>query len=174
MAAGVVGSGRAIVKISERKKHLRRRGVVPVAQQEEDRVVKASTSVSARKSATYTAGSRQGARAAVKGGATRTPARAPRKMGARYQLTIGALYVTFAPLLLIFYIAQLRNPKVKTHPDVLQILLTVLFFLFGVWNVYRGLQARRRDAAAASGDAPPASSTAAPLKRPRALKGSSS
>ncbi len=167
-------SGQAIVKISERKKHLRQRGVVPVAQPQEVRVVTPAPTVSGRKSATYTAGARRGARgsgAAVKGGASKAPVRPRRQMGSGYQLTIGALYTVFAPLLLAFYIVQLRDPKVKTHPGGLEILLTVLFFLFGVWNLYRGIQARRRRSAA--GGEPPAPDPATPLKRPRALKSSS-
>jgi len=173
-----------LVKISERKQHLRRRGVVPVAQPE---ARAAKTVPSARKSATYTAGaagSGRGhggagnSRAAAKGDAKGAPARPRRQVTARYQLTIGALYMTFAPLLLAFYVAQILNPKVKTHPGALELLMTVLFFLFGVWNVYRGLQARRKQAAekaaAEKSTGALASSTAptpTPMKWSRLLRG---
>jgi len=165
------------VKISERKRRLRQRGVVPVTQQEA-RIVK--TAPATRKGATFTAGSagsvrsRQTARTTAKGGADRVQARPRRQLGSGYQLTIGALYTVFAPLLLAFYIAQLRNPKLKTHPGALEILMTVLFFLFGVWNLYRGLQARRhRTMSGAAPGTPGAAGMFARLRRPRALKSSS-
>lgn len=165
------------MKISERKRRLRQRGVVPVTQQEA-RIVK--TAPATRKGATFTAGlagsvrSRQTARTTAKGGADRVQARPRRQLGSGYQLTIGALYTVFAPLLLAFYIAQLRNPKLKTHPGTLEILMTVLFFLFGVWNLYRGLQARRRRTmSGAAPGTPGAAGMFARLRRPRALKSSS-
>ncbi len=168
------------MKISERKRRLRQRGVVPVTQQEA-RIVK--TAPATRKGATFTAGSagsagsvrsRQTARTTAKGGADRVQARPRRQLGSGYQLTIGALYTVFAPLLLAFYIAQLRNPKLKTHPGALEILMTVLFFLFGVWNLYRGLQARRRRTmSGAAPGTPGAAGMFARLRRPRALKSSS-
>jgi len=94
---------------------------------------------------------------------------------------MGALYMTFAPLLLAFYLFQMRNPKSKTHPGAVEIGMTVLFFLFGVWQFSQGLRARRRKAAlkiAESGTATTAPGASAPLKqrvkRPHALKSSSS
>lgn len=140
------------MRISERKERLRRRGVVPVAQQQEAREARpAKVAPSARKGATYTAGTRPAARAAGKGGtkgaAVSASARPRRQMSAGYQLTIGALYITFAPLLLAFYVAQLRNPKVKSHPGPLEIGMTILFLLFGVWQVSQGLRTRRRQEA---------------------------
>jgi len=73
----------------------------------------------------------------------------------------------------------MRNPKSKTHPGAVEIGMTVLFFLFGVWQFSQGLRARRRKAAlkaAESGTSTAAPGAPVPLnkpKRPRALKSSS-
>jgi len=170
------------VRISERKQRLRKRGVVPVAQQDVARPARTESTV--RKSVTYTAGSKSragaGSRAAVKGGAKGAP-RPRRQVSSGYQLVMGALYMTFAPLLLAFYLFQMRNPKSKTHVGAVEIGMTVLFFLFGVWQFSQGLRARRRKVllkAAESGISTTAPGAAVPLKqsvkRPRALKSSSS
>jgi len=160
------------VRISERKQRLRKRGVVPVAQQDVARPARMESTT--RKSVTYTAGSTArtgaGSRAAVKGGA-KGP-RPQRQVSSGYQLVMGALYMTFAPLLLAFYLFQMRNPKSKTHPGTIEIGMTVLFFLFGVWQFSQGLRARRRKAALKAAES--GTSTVTPLKRPRALKSSSS
>jgi hypothetical protein len=170
------------VRISERKQRLRKRGVIPVAQQ--DVVRPTRTDLTARKSVTYTAGSKSrvgpGSRGAVKGGAKGAP-RPRRQVSSGYQLVMGALYMTFAPLLLAFYLFQMRNPKSKTHPGAIEIGMTVLFFLFGVWQFSQGLRARRRKAALKIAESGTSTTTLGapvpvnkPLKRPRALKSSSS
>jgi hypothetical protein len=122
------------MKISERKQHLRARGVVPVPQ---------TTSQRSRK--------------------VRTPARAPDKRatdqkaprrrwqpGPGFQLVLGLYMVVVSPFLFLNEWTLAHAPHTKYHPGAFDLLAPVVFFLFGAWWVYRGLQARRRRRAAAT------------------------
>lgn len=127
------------MKISERKKRLRRRGIVPVAQQDVQSVKATPTT----RQATTKAG--RGAPAAKGGKAA--PRRQRRPLGPNYQLAIGVLYVLFSPFLFIYYTTLMSNPKSKVHPGALELVLTVAFFAFGVWNLYLGIKGKRRQQA---------------------------
>jgi len=117
-----------IMKISERKHRLRRRGVVPVAMEAAPRQVGSSTSVRARN-----------------GGAAVQKAAKPRwQPGPRYQITFGLMYLVFAPILFLNTLSLAHAPKSKYHPGLLELGLPVVFFLFGVWWLYRGVTATRR------------------------------
>lgn len=138
------------MKISERKQRLRERGVVPISQES---VPGQKTIISAGRTRTKT--TRQNA----------APARATqprRQLSARYQLIFGSAYVVFAPILFIQNIIALRTPKAH-HPGAFEIIMPVVFFVFGVVWVYLGLKARARERAAASATASDA---------PRLAKGS--
>jgi hypothetical protein len=133
------------MKISERKQHLRARGVVPVPQ---------TTSQRSRK--------------------VRTPARAPDKRatdqkaprrrwqpGPGYKMTFGLAYMIFSPFL---FLNELALAHTKHPPTTFEYLAPVVFFLFGAWWFVRGVQARRRQRAAAT--------TLAPASKTQVAKGS--
>ncbi len=124
------------MKISERKQRLRARGTVPVA----DAVYQ-----QAPRRASVAREDRPAARSAPRQGA-RTPATPPRprwQPGPRYQIIFGLVYCIMAPFLLLQTLALANAPHVKSRPGTLEFLLPVGFFLFGVWWLYRGLQAQR-------------------------------
>ena len=126
------------MKISERKQHLRARGVVPVSQATPQRSRKVRTP----------------ARAADK---RATDQKAPRRRwqpGPGYKMTFGLAYMIFSPFLFLNALALAHAPHAKSHPGAFEFLMPVVFFLFGAWWVYRGLRARRRQRAAATTVAP--------------------
>lgn len=123
------------MKISERKNRLRARGVVPVPQEAEPRKKGPAPARvrSARKSGPAAASSTQ---------------RRPRwQPSAGTQLIFGLAYMIFAPVLFFENFLALHAHNAKYHPGAFEILMPVVFFLFGVWWVYRGLSARRKKAA---------------------------
>jgi hypothetical protein len=121
------------MKISERKQRLRARGVVPVSQEMEPR--KKTVSASSPR-----------ARSAPVGKGT-APTKAPRprwQPSPGYQLAFGVAYIIFAPILFFQNFVAMRTPHTKYHPGAFEFIMPIVFFLFGVWWVYRGLVARRR------------------------------
>ncbi len=124
------------MKISERKQHLRMRGVVPLSQ-ETVRRSKAASAPSQKRT-----GTAKGV-APAKGGSAATP-RARWQPSAGYQMAFGVAYMVFSPILIAQAVIGLRSPNPKNHPDMFALILPVIFFLFGAWWFYRGLQARRR------------------------------
>ena len=134
------------MKISDRKQHLRARGVVPVAQATPRRSQKVRTPARATDK-----------RATARTGAT--DQKAPRRRwqpSPGYQLIFGLAYMIFSPFLFLNELALVRAPHPTNHPapGAFELLAPVVFFLFGAWWVYRGLQARRRQRAAAATVAP--------------------
>jgi len=127
------------MKISERKHRLRRRGVMPVAMEAAPRQVESSsTSAPARN-----------------GGAAVQKSAKPRwQPGPRYQITFGLMYVVFAPILFLNTLNAAHTSKSKYQPGALELALPVVFFLFGVWWLYRGVMATRRARANAAAGAP--------------------
>jgi hypothetical protein len=120
------------MKISERKQHLRARGVVPVPQ---------ATATRRRRRARAT--DQREARIVE----------APRRRwqpSPGFQLTFGLAYMIFSPFLFLNELALAHAPHAKYHPGAFEFLAPVVFFLFGAWWVYRGLQARRRRRATAT------------------------
>ena len=139
------------MKISERKQHLRARGVVPVPQATPQRSRKVRTP----------------ARAADKADKRATDQKAPRRRwqpGPGYQLTFGLAYMVFSPFLFLNELALAHAPHTKYHPGTFEFLMPVVFFLFGAWWFVRGVQARRRQRAAAA--------TLAPASKTQLAKGS--
>jgi hypothetical protein len=129
------------MKISERKQHLRARGVVPVPQATLQRSQKGRTPARAPDK-----------RAAARAGAT--DQKAPRRgwqPSPGFQLTFGLAYMIFSPFL---FLNELALAHTKHPPGTFEYLAPVVFFLFGAWWVYRGLQARRRRRAPATTPAP--------------------
>ena len=120
------------MKISERKQHLRARGVVPVSQATPQRSRKVRTP----------------ARAADKRATARTGAtdqKAPRRRwqpGPGYQLTFGLAYMIFSPFLFLNELALAHALHSKYHPGTVEFLMPVVFFLFGAWWFVRGVRAR--------------------------------
>jgi len=95
------------------------------------------------------------------GGAAVQKAAKPRwQPGPRYQITFGLMYVVFAPILLYNTLHLANAPKSKYHPDFLTLGLPVVFFLFGVWWLYRGVTATRRARANAAAGVPTGAATA--------------
>ena len=136
------------MKISERKQHLRARGVVPVSQATPQRSRKVRTP----------------ARAADK---RATDQQAPRRRwqpGPGYKMTFGLAYMIFSPFLFLNALALAHAPHAKSHPGAFEFLMPVVFFLFGAWWFVRGVQARRRQRAAAT--------TLAPASKTQLAKGS--
>jgi cation transport ATPase len=142
------------MKISERKQHLRARGVVPVPQATPQRSQKVRTR----------------ARAPDKRATARTAAtdqKAPRRRwqpGPGYQMTFGLAYMIFSPFLFLNELALAHAPHAKYHPGTFEFLMPIVFFLFGAWWFVRGVQARRRRRAAAT--------TLAPASKTQLAKGS--
>src|SRR2546423_7353251 len=142
------------MKISERKQHLRARGVVPVSQATPQRSRKVRTP----------------ARGADKWATARTGAtdqKAPRRRwqpGPGYKMTFGLAYMIFSPFLFLNELALAHAPHAKYHPGAFEFLMPVVFFLFGAWWFVRGVQARRRQRAAAT--------TLAPASKTQLAKGS--
>ena len=128
------------MKISERKTRLRTRGIVPVAQEAEPRRRGPSAPALVR-SAGKSASTRQG----------NTQARPkPRwQPSSGTQLAFGLAYMVFAPVLFFENFMALRAHNAKYHPGAFELIMPVVFFLFGVWWVYRGVSARRKKAAEA-------------------------
>jgi hypothetical protein len=142
------------MRISERKQHLRARGVVPVPQATPQRSQKVRTPARAPDK-----------RAAARAGAT--DQKAPRRRwqpGPGYQLTFGLAYMIFSPFLFLNELALAHAPHTKYHPGTFEFLMPVVFFLFGVWWFVRGVQARRRRRAAVT--------TLAPASKTQLAKGS--
>ena len=136
------------MKISERKQHLRARGVVPVPQATPQRSRKVRTP----------------ARAPDK---RATDQKAPRRRwqpGPGYKMTFGLAYMIFSPFLFLNELALAHAPHAKYHPGAFELLAPVVFFLFGAWWFVRGVQARRRQRAAAT--------TLAPASKTQLAKGS--
>ncbi len=95
------------------------------------------------------------------GGATVQKAAKPRwQPGPRYQITFGLMYLVFAPILFLNTLSLAHAPKSKYHPGLLELGLPVVFFLFGVWWLYRGVMATRRARANAASGAPTGAATA--------------
>ncbi len=114
-----------IMKISERKHRLRRRGIVPMT--DVNQIVPATTgTVSARR-----------------GGGT--PPRPRWQPSPRYQIIFGLVYVVISPFLLIQSLAVAHSAKIHagSGETLLQFAGPVVFFLFGVWWLWRGLRATR-------------------------------
>lgn len=134
------------MKISERKQRLRARGWVPAPQE--------PAPTSAKKTAIAT---RAGDKALpARKGATQParPASRPRwQPSAGYQITFGIAYIVFSPILFWQALAQaqahahpLKGHPVAPDPGIFGFGMPVVFFLFGLWWVYRGLKARRQKA----------------------------
>src|SRR5919202_5635272 len=122
------------MKISERKQHLRARGVVPVPQTTPQRSRKVRTP----------------ARAAAKADKRATDQKAPRRRWQPvpgYKITFGLAYMIFSPFLFLNELALAHAPHAMYHPGAFEFLMPVVFFLFGAWWFVRGVQARRRQAA---------------------------
>jgi hypothetical protein len=132
------------MKISERKQHLRAKGIVPVPQATLQRSQKVRAPARAPdKKATARAGA--------------TDQKAPRRRwqpGPGYQITFGLAYMIFSPFLFLNELALAHAPHTKYHPGTFEFLMPVVFFLFGVWWFVRGVQARRRQRAAATAVTP--------------------
>lgn len=113
------------MKISERKHRLRKRGIIPVA--DNNQVASATTgTVSTRR-----------------GGAT-----SPRprwQPSPRYQIIFGLVYVVISPFLFVQSLAVLHSAKAPAGSGgtLLQLAAPVVFFLFGLWWLSRGLRATR-------------------------------
>jgi hypothetical protein len=138
------------MKISERKQHLRARGVVPVPQATPQRSRKVRTPARARAADTRA-----------------TDQKAPRRRwqpGPGYKMTFGLAYMIFSPFLFLNELALAHAPHAKAHPGAFEFLAPVVFFLFGAWWFVRGMQARRRQRAAAT--------TLAPASKTQLAKGS--
>jgi hypothetical protein len=75
-------------------------------------------------------------------------------------MTFGLAYMIFSPFL---FLNELALAHTKHPPGTFEFLLPVVFFLFGVWWFVRGVQARRRRAAA---------TTVAPASKTQLAKGS--
>jgi|ERR671933_981221 hypothetical protein len=132
------------MKISERKQHLRARGVVPVPQATAQRSRKVRTAARAPDK-----------RAAAREGAT--DQKAPRRRwqpSPGFQLAMGLYMIVVSPFLFLNEWNLAHAPHAKYHPGAFELLAPVVFFLFGAWWVYRGFQARRRRRAAATTVAP--------------------
>ena len=142
------------MKISERKQHLRARGVVPVPQATLQRSQKVRTPARAPDK-----------RAAARVGATdqKTPRRGWQPSPG-FQLTFGLAYMIFSPFLFLNELALAHAPHAKYHPGAFEFLMPVVFFLFGAWWFVRGVRARRRQRAAAT--------TVAPASKTQLAKGS--
>jgi len=79
-------------------------------------------------------------------------------------MTFGLAYMIFSPFLFLNELALAHAPHAKSHPGALEFLAPVVFFLFGAWWFVRGVQARRRQRAAAT--------TLAPASKTQLAKGS--
>lgn len=152
------------MKISERKQRLRARGIVPVSQ---------DTTQPVKVAARQTSGSQQSG-SARKGTAQKPAARPRWQPSPTYQIGFGALYIVFSPFLFYTNWVALHAPALHGHPTVthgtgdyiLQFGMPVVFFLFGCWWFYRGLQARQRRRTADAGSLPPAAAgKSGPAKR---------
>lgn len=124
------------MKISERKQRLRTRGIVPVSQE-----TTAHTKV-------VSAPARGTAKTTAPGKAPAKPPRSRWQPSPGYQLAFGIAYVIFAPFLIYQNLVVLPKAHPKSPPGAFDVLLPVIFLLFGLWWIYRGLQARRRKSAA--------------------------
>ncbi|HZS87959.1 MAG TPA: hypothetical protein VFE42_10775 [Chloroflexota bacterium] len=128
------------MKISERKQRLRTRGTVPVSAEQSPNGKTVVKSV------------RKGSKAGPKSTTTTTQQRpARRPMSARFYIIFGIAYVIFSPVIFVQNLVALNSPHSKYHPGTLELLMPVLFFVFGVVWVYLGLRQRRRERAAAAG-----------------------
>lgn len=119
------------MKISERKQRLRTRGVVPVSQEIAPRRVVESGPTRTRAKA---------------GPAGKNAPAAPRSRwqpSPTYQIAFGAAYMIFSPILILNDLALANAPHSKVHPGFFEYFLPIVFFAFGAWWLYRGLQARR-------------------------------
>ncbi len=140
------------MKISERKQRVRARGIVPVSHTP---VQQTRSSWSAGRQRVESAAT--GSRGTTKGRGNRPR----RQMSPSMQISLGVAYIVFAPLMFVQYWSLLHTPKAKYHPGtfdvVAQLALPILFFLFGLWSIYRGTKARRAaqgsNAAAATANA---------------------
>jgi len=81
-------------------------------------------------------------------------------------MTFGLAYMIFSPFLFLNALALAHAPHAKSHPGAFEFLMPVVFFLFGAWWFVRGVQARRRQRAAATTLAP-ASKTQLPKGSPQ-------
>lgn len=142
------------MKISERKQHLRARGVVPVSQE-----------TTAHTNKVVSTPARGAARTTASGKAPAKPPRSRWQPSPGYQLAFGIAYVVFAPFLIYQNLVVLPRLHPKSPPGAFDVLLPVIFLLFGLWWIYRGLQARRRKNAAAD-------DVAATTTKTRLVKGS--
>lgn len=127
------------MKISERKQRLRSRGVVPVSQEAGQWQKKEPSSGSAR-------GARRTTTSTTPSGKAPRPRWQP---SPGYQIAFGVAYVVFAPILFLQSWTLLNQPHSKVHPGAFEFIMPVVFFLFGLWWVYRGVQARRKARAGA-------------------------
>ncbi len=140
------------MKISERKQRVRARGIVPVSHTP---VQQTRSNGSAGRQRVESAAT--GPRGTTKGRGNRPR----RQMSPSMQISLGVAYIVFAPLMFVQYWSLLHTPKAKYHPGtfdvVAQLALPILFFLFGLWSIYRGTKARRAaqgsNAAAATANA---------------------
>src|SRR5579864_9490703 len=123
------------MKISERKQHLRTRGIVPVSQE----TAQGKTVVAPARGQGKAAASAPGR----KGAEPQKPPRARWQPSPRYQITFGAAYLIFSPILLYSAFARLQSHDPKVHPGLLDFAMPVVAIRPGVWWVYTGLRARR-------------------------------
>jgi hypothetical protein len=127
------------MKISERKQRLRTRGTVPVSAEHSPNGKTVVKSI------------RKGTKAAPKSTTATQQRPARRPMSARFYIIFGIAYIVFSPVIFVQNLVAMNAPHSKYHPGTLELLMPVLFFVFGVVWVYLGLRQRRRERAAAAG-----------------------
>ena len=125
------------MKISERKRRLRTRGIVPVSQAPGTPRRSASSRTSSRRGAAATSSN-------SKGTTTKPAQRSRWQFSPTQQIIFGAVYIIFSPIMFLQYLSLANDPKVKAHPGAIEFALPVIFFLFGLWFIYRGIQGRRQ------------------------------
>lgn len=123
------------MKISERKRRLRTRGIVPVSQ----------APGTPRRSTSSRNSNHRGATGTSNKDTTTRPAQRSRwQFSPTQQIIFGAVYIIFSPIMFLQYLSLANDPKVKAHPGAIEFALPVIFFLFGLWFIYRGIQGRRQ------------------------------
>lgn len=125
------------MKISERKRRLRTRGIVPVSQAPGTPRRSTSSRTSSHRGATGTSS---------KDASTKPAQRSRWQFSPTQQIIFGAVYIIFSPIMFLQYLSLANNPKVKAQPGAIEFALPVIFFLFGLWFIYRGIQGRRKAA----------------------------
>ena len=114
--------------ISERKKYLRERGIIPVSKQ-------------------------QGVAAPKTGSSAIRPRSTRAQPNPTFRLVIGVVYLVMSPFLFFPQLAQVLSHKAKVPLTPMNLIITLglplVLFAFGAWSLYRGLAERRSAAAAA-------------------------